>query len=81
MEDVAVCYCVHCNYFSLWNKGKMVYPDFAGIEPPNEDLNNDIKNDYEEAGSILQNRLEGRLLYYAYVFKNFVWNLARKVKT
>jgi len=43
MEDVAVCYCVHCNYFSLWNKGKMVYPDFAGIEPPNEDLNNDIK--------------------------------------
>jgi len=59
MEDADVCYCVHCNHFSLWNKGKMVYPDFAGIEPPNEDLSDDIKNDYEEAGSILQKSPRG----------------------
>jgi hypothetical protein len=30
----------------------MIYPDTAGVEPPNPDLNPDIKEDYNEARSI-----------------------------
>lgn len=31
----------------------MIYPDYAGIEAPNEDLSEDIVADYNEAASIL----------------------------
>jgi len=58
-DDGDVCFCTHCKKFSIWFQEKMVYPDFAGIEPPNEDLSNDIKSDYEEAGSILQKSPRG----------------------
>ena len=37
----------------------MVYPDFQGVEPPNEDLNDDVKTDYQEAASILQKSPRG----------------------
>jgi len=53
------CFCSHCGKFSIWYQEKMVYPDFAGIEPPNEDLSSNIKSDYEEAGSILQKSPRG----------------------
>jgi len=32
----------------------MVYPDFEGVQPPNQDLSADIQADYQEAASILQ---------------------------
>lgn len=53
------CYCTHCRRFSIWYQGKMIYPDFSGIEPPNEDLSDDIVRDYEEAASILQKSPRG----------------------
>jgi len=37
----------------------MVSPDFAGLEPANHDLSDDIKRDYEEAASILQKSPRG----------------------
>ena len=59
LDNTKICFCSHCNRFSIWLHSKMIYPDFAGIEPPNEDLNDDIKNDYEEAVSILQKSPRG----------------------
>jgi len=53
LTDTYVCFCAHCKRYSIWYKGSMVYPDFSGIEPFNDDLNADIKKDYEEAASIL----------------------------
>lgn len=37
----------------------MIYPDYAGIESPNVDLNEDIVDDYKEAASILQKSPRG----------------------
>jgi hypothetical protein len=54
-----VCFCSHCGEYLIWRDGKMVSPDFAGIEPPNNDLSDDIKADYEEAASILQKSPRG----------------------
>ena len=43
--------CVKCNSYSLWHFEKMLYPEGSG-EPPNQDLDDDIKVDYLEARSI-----------------------------
>lgn len=53
------CFCGRCKRYSLWRDGKMVSPDFAGIELPNQDLSDEIKMDYEEAASILQKSPRG----------------------
>lgn len=37
----------------------MVFPDFAGIEPPNTDMGKEIIADYTEAASILQKSPRG----------------------
>ena len=59
LEETHVCFCSHCNKYSIWFKGSMIYPDFSGIEPPNADLNKDIVSDYNEAVSILQRSPRG----------------------
>lgn len=37
----------------------MIHPDFAGVDPPNDDLSEAIKEDYNEAASILQKSPRG----------------------
>jgi len=59
LENADVSFCTHCKRFSIWYQTKMIYPDFSGIEPPNEDLREEIVRDYEEAASILQKSPRG----------------------
>lgn len=59
LQDLWVSFCTHCNKYSIWHDEQMLYPDFKGIEPPNEDLNEEVKNDYNEAVSILQKSPRG----------------------
>lgn len=45
--------CSHCSEHSLWLKEAMIYP-FGGAAPlPNPDMPDDVRQDYEEARSIL----------------------------
>ena len=46
-------HCQHCDFPTIWFHDKMLYPVTGGAEPPNPDLPNDIKTDYEEARAIL----------------------------
>lgn len=59
LSDTDICFCTHCDRYSIWYEEVMIYPDFSGIEPPNEDLSEDIKKDYEEASSIVQKSPRG----------------------
>lgn len=59
LDNVDVCFCAHCDRYSIWYEEVMAYPDFQGVEPPNEDLNDDIKADYQEAASILHKSPRG----------------------
>ena len=52
-EFFAACKCVNCEKICLWMDKKLIYPDKASVEPPNEDLSEDIKKLYDEAASIL----------------------------
>lgn len=54
-----VCFCAHCDKFSIWYKGVMIHPNFSGIEPPNQDLSENIQIDYQEATEILQRSPRG----------------------
>ena len=53
LENTLVAKCKHCNLFSLWHNGKMVYPLTGNVEMANPDLPDDIKNDYNEAKDIV----------------------------
>ncbi|MBI2084298.1 MAG: DUF4145 domain-containing protein [Candidatus Aenigmarchaeota archaeon] len=52
-------FCEHCKEFSLWLNGEIVYPELTSISPPNEDLSESIKQDYLEAGSIVNKSPRG----------------------
>jgi hypothetical protein len=47
------CYCTHCKRYTLWVDKKMVYPIFSSAPLPNADMPEDVRQDYEEARSIV----------------------------
>ena len=49
----SVCRCGRCEEFSYWIDEKMVYPPETTAAPPNSDLPDGIKVDFEEARSIV----------------------------
>ena len=57
--DLMIAYCVHCGQYSLWLKDKMIYPEESGIQMPNPDLRDDIKDDYNEARFIVNRSPRG----------------------
>lgn len=51
--------CQNCQKISIWLNEKMIYPKPRLTPPPNEDLPEDIKADYEEASLIVQDSPRG----------------------
>ncbi len=47
-------WCMHCDKQCLWLGGKLIVPNSGDAPPPNGDLSEDIKADYMEAASVLQ---------------------------
>lgn len=45
--------CSHCNNFGMWEGIRLVYPIVSSAPPPNRDIPDDIKDDYQEARSIV----------------------------
>lgn len=61
-SDVAIgktAYCTHCNEYSFWFNEKMIIPNSGNAPLPNNDLPEDIKADFEEARSIVNNSPRG----------------------
>lgn len=44
--------CSHCNNYSVWNDGLMIYPVVSSAPMPNDDLSADVQVDYLEARNI-----------------------------
>jgi hypothetical protein len=51
--------CLTCSDISIWVEEKLVYPKQVAIEPPNQDMNEDIQNLYNEASSIVMESPKG----------------------
>lgn len=45
--------CEHCSSIAIWRGASMVYPRKMLVSPPNGDLSDDIKADYNEAAHVL----------------------------
>lgn len=75
-----VCFCNHCDKFSVWHDSKMIYPEFSGIEPPNQDLYEDIKKDYLEAASIVQKSPRGAAALLRLALQKLTKQLGEKGK-
>jgi len=58
-ENFGICRCNRCGRFSFWVNQEMVSPKALTSPPPNPDLPEDIKSDYEEARSILSGSPRG----------------------
>lgn len=57
--DWIVSSCENCGGICVWLNDGLIYPDIIIIDEPNEDLPEDIKNDYREAASILNKSPRG----------------------
>ncbi|MDP4489909.1 DUF4145 domain-containing protein [Pseudoalteromonas piscicida] len=51
--------CAACSDITLWVNKEMQYPQMASLPPPNIDLDDDIKELYLEAASIIRNSPKG----------------------
>jgi hypothetical protein len=56
---ISVAVCQSCNKFSIWVSNKMEYPKIIPVDPPNEDLNEEIKSLYNEASKIIADSPKG----------------------
>ncbi|OIO80346.1 hypothetical protein AUJ84_03830 [Candidatus Pacearchaeota archaeon CG1_02_32_132] len=46
--------CDHCSKITIWLENEMLYPSKSSVPLPNEDLEEDIKKDYNEAAEIIE---------------------------
>jgi len=56
---MSISYCQNCYKYSIWVNEDIVYPRIVAIEPPNEDLNDEIKSIYNEAKTIFTDSPRG----------------------
>ena len=52
-ENLYLSWCFNCREFSVWIYDRLVFPPSRECPPPNIDLPDDVRLDYEEAGRIL----------------------------
>lgn len=68
--------CKRCNDHAIWFKEKLIYPEVIQVPKPNQDLNQEIKDDYLEAGLILNKSPRGSVA----LLRLCVQNLCKQLK-
>jgi len=58
-NNLKVAFCRNCKEYSIWHFERMIYPEDSGAPPPNKDLQQDIRDDYLEASSIVNKSPRG----------------------
>jgi hypothetical protein len=59
VPDIKLAYCTHCGDKSIWFNNNMIEPNIGGVPLPNQDLPQDIIDDYYEARDILNKSPRG----------------------
>lgn len=57
--DWSTSQCSYCNEISFWHNGKLIYPKSSIAPLPNDDMPNDVKEDYLEARNIVNDSPRG----------------------
>lgn len=58
-SSFSVAICQSCNDFSIWVGKAIAYPKNIPVDPPNEDLNDEVKSLYNEASRIVSDSPKG----------------------
>jgi len=53
-KNMSVGLCDYCSTITLWLGKEMIFPNRPSVPIPNDDLNSDIKKDYNEAAEIVE---------------------------
>jgi hypothetical protein len=72
--------CTHCGKYSLWHQEKMIYPLTGGAALPNNDLPDDVKADYEEARTIINQSPRGATALLRLAIQKLCIHLGEKGK-
>ncbi len=80
IKGLQVGHCRHCEQYSTWVYGVMVFPGQIYVESPNSDLSDDIKIDYLEAASILNQSPRGAAALLRLAIEKLVNELQAKGK-
>jgi hypothetical protein len=59
MGNCQIAICTNCQKYSVWVDQAMVFPDRTTVPAPNTDLEEEIRQDYLEAASILERSPRG----------------------
>jgi len=78
--ELHYCRCIHCKQYSLWHLEKMIYPSTGGVASPNNDLPEDVKADYEEASTILNQSPRGATALLRLAIQKLCIHLGQKGK-
>lgn len=57
--DWRITKCEHCKKYMIWFEDQIIYPDKITVDTPNDDLDQDIKDDYIEASQIFNKSPRG----------------------
>ena len=79
-DNFAICRCDRCGNFSIWIKEKLIYPPSLTVPPPNPDIPEDIKTDFEEARTILSNSPRGSAALLRLCIQKLCTHLGEKGK-
>ena len=80
LQNVFVAECFNCKRLSLWIHDRLVYPDAGGAPPPNPDLSEDIRRDYDEASNILDRSPRGAAALIRLAIQKLCKELGRREK-
>lgn len=53
-NNLFISLCSHCNGYSIWFREKKIHPISSSAPLPSEDMPEDVKEDYEEARSVVE---------------------------
>ncbi|SEJ16147.1 protein of unknown function [Cyclobacterium xiamenense] len=71
-------FCTHCDKLSIWYDKNMVYPAVSNAPLPNKDLPEEIRDDYLEARSILNQSPRGSAALLRLVIQKICIHLGEK---
>lgn len=80
IEGLMAAHCTHCGQYSAWIDGTMIYPGEIPVQPPNQDLPDEIKEDYLEAANIVNQSPRGAAALLRLSIEKLVDHLEAKGK-
>ena len=79
-DEIEAAFCVRCRELTIWYTEKLIYPDIVVVPQPNADLDETIRADYLEAGTILNKSPRGAAALLRLCIQNLCKQLGENVK-